>query len=614
MPIQSSVSASKLGAVRQPHSGTSRALWRNKLLPRALVMMVALPLLVVGVSAADPDNEAAAIVLGKEINLPAAGPLGAVTVVGDSVLLGSALWGPTLPDQLQASGWGPIRFRAAVGYRAGPPTSSLTAGWWVNSWRASGWDAPNVIVNLGANDSGICQTDINCSRRRILDLVETIGPNHQIWWPMVTRAPGHGSEAVAWNTALQQIAAERSDFFTWDWPTAMTAGQYVSSDNTHLTGDGYRRRSVAMSTLFTNAVARSTRVGGDEAIPPPASNPSTYRSITPTRVVDTRLQPSERKPAGAELAVNFGALIDPGASAVAVNLTAADPSAAGYLAGGPCGSPIEGSVVNFQTGVSRGGMGVIALNGDEEICVFNSAETDIIVDIQGVFREGEVASGFNPLSSNKRILDTRATGRREMLVVDTPTDAIGVALNLTAVNATAPGWLQAVPCGSETEVSNINFLASEAVAGSAFVLTSPDNTVCIRTSVSVDVVVDLTGTFNSRGLSFVPVHPTRMLDTRNAIGGWSPIHGVGQTLDVRVAPSTAAAVTGTVTMVAPVAPGYMVGHSCGALPPTSSVNAASGQVLANAITTGVSDSGQLCVHSSSLTHSLFDVTGWWISV
>lgn len=614
MPIQSSVNASKLGAVRQPYSGTSRARWRNKLLPRALVMMVALPLLVVGVSAADPDNEAAAIVLGKEINLPAAGPLGAVTVVGDSVLLGSALWGPTLPDQLQARGWGPIHFRAAVGYKAGPPSNSLTAGWWINTWRASGWDAPNVIVNLGANDSGICQTSISCSRRRILDLVETIGPGHQIWWPMVTRAPGHGSEAIAWNTALQQIAAERNDFHTWDWPAVMASGGYVSSDNTHLTGNGYRQRSIAMSTAFTNAVARAARVGGDVALPSPTSNPTTYQPLTPARIVDTRLNPPGRRPAWTEFAVSFDTAIDSGASAVAVNLTAAGPSAAGYLAAGPCGSPIDGSVVNFERGVSRGSMTVIPLSRSEEICVFSSAETDVIVDLQGVFLEGSAANGLTPLASNTRIVDTRTTGRSDVLVVETPPNAIAVAINLTAVNAAAPGWLQAVPCGSSSDVSNVNYLASEAVAGSAFVLTSPEHTICIRTSTSVDVVVDLTGTFSSGGLSFVPVDPTRMLDTRNAIGGWSPIHGMGQTLDVRVAPPNASAVTGTVTMVAPIDPGFMIGHSCGATPPTSSVNAGAAQVLANSITTGVSDAGRFCLQSSPVTHSLFDVTGWWISV
>ncbi len=65
-------------------------------------------------------------------------------------------------------------------------------------------------------------------------------------------------------------------------------------------------------------------------------------------------------------------------------------------------------------------------------------------------------------------------------------------------------------------------------------------------------------------------------------------------------------------MVAPVASGYLVGHACGPTPPTSSVNAGAGQVLANSLTTGVSDSGRLCVYSQPATQSLFDVTGWWV--
>ena len=150
------------------------------------------------------------------------------------------------------------------------------------------------------------------------------------------------------------------------------------------------------------------------------------------------------------------------------------------------------------------------------------------------------------------------------------------------------------------------------MAGSAFVATSEQDTICVETSTSADVIVDLTGTFGEGGLSFVPVPPTRMLDTRNAIGGWSPIHGAEQTLDVRVTPDDAKAVTGTLTMVSPLTAGYLVGHGCGPTPPTSSVNAGAGRALANSLTTGVSDSGRLCVYSHPATHSLFDVTGWWI--
>ena len=579
---------------------------------RSVAMLGALALVAVGLVVANPDGSAEGVVLSKDITLSAAGPLGPVTVVGDSVLLGSALWSPTLPDQLQASGWGPIRFRAAVGGQAGPTRGTTSAGWWIESWRQEGWDAPNVIVNLGANDSGICRTDVACSRRRILDLVEVIGPGHRIWWPMITRNPTSTAEAVAWNTALGQIAAERDDFFTWDWPTEMAVGGYASPDNTHLDAAGYRRRSLRMAAEFTGDLARATRVGGDAQLPAPAASSSTYVALAPTRVVDTRHDPPGRRPAGSELVVDFGDRLPAGASAVAIGLTAVTPDAAGYLSAGPCGTPNDGSSVNFTPGGARAAMTVTPLGSDGRVCVFTSTGTDILVDLQGAFVDGAAESSFTPLATNERLIDTRATGRAGVLVVDTPPGATAVAVNLTVVGAAEPGWLRATPCDAVAEVSNVNFLPTEAVAGSAFVATSPQNSICVETSTSADVIVDLTGTFGDGGLSFVPVRPTRMLDTRNAIGGWSPIHGADQTLDARVAPEDAEAVTGTLTIVDPMRAGYLTAFGCGPMPATSSVNADAGRALANSLTTGVSDSGRLCVYTDPVTHSLFDVTGWWV--
>ena len=579
---------------------------------RSLVVLVLLPLFVVGLTVADSDGEVEGIVLSKDIMLPAPGPLGAVTVVGDSVLLGSGLWSPTLPDQLQASGWGPVRFRAGVGDKAGPTGSTSTAGWWIETWRSQGWDAPNVMVNLGANDSAICHTDIACSRRRILDVVELIGPGHRIWWPMITRNPGSEAEEATWNTALAQIAAERDGFFTWDWPNEMNSGGYVSPDNTHLDAAGYRQRSLRMATMFTHDLARAVRVGGDAALPGPTAPASRFLPLDPVRVLDTRLDPPGRRPDGSEFSVDFGDRLPSGTTAVSISVTAAGPGADGYLSAGPCGRPNSGSTVNFTRGMSRGAMTVTPLGSDGRVCIFNSGETDVIVDLQGAFVRSTAPSGFTPLDANTRLVDTRATGRSAVLVVSTPPGATAVAVNLTVANAAQPGWLRAAPCDAVTGVSNVNYGPVEAVAGSAFVATSEQDTICVETSTSADVIVDLTGTFGAGGLSFVPVPPTRMLDTRNAIGGWSPIHGAEQTLDVRVTPDAAKAVTGTLTMVGPLTAGYLVGHACGPTPSTSSVNAGAGQALANSLTTGVSDSGRLCVYSHPATHSLFDVTGWWV--
>lgn len=587
---------------------------RSRLL-RRLAMLV--PLLAVALVTAGPDGDADAIVLGRRIDLPTTGPLGPVTVVGDSVLLGSALYEPTLPDQLVAQGWGPVRFIAGVGYKAGPPRDSISAGWWIQQWRREAWDAPNVIVNLGANDSGICGTDFACSRRRILAVVDTIGPGRSIWWPMITRLQGYEREAATWNNALVQVAAERSNFHTWDWPTEMATGGYRSADNTHLDPAGYRKRSERMATAFTSAVATSRRVGGDAPLPAPGGEASTYVALVPRRVVDTRVDPPGRRSSGSTLRVDFGDALPSGTTAVAISATAARPSGRGYLAAGPCGRQTDGSTVNYDDSGARAAMAVVPVGVDGRVCVFAKTATDIVVDLQGAFVAGSEGDRFTPLATSRRLRDTRDTGRSRRLVVETPARATAVAVNLTVTNATAPGWLRAAPCDVTTGVSNVNFRAGEPVAGSAYVPTSADDTICVETNVSADVVVDLTGTFrpatsSSAGLSFVPVPPTRMLDTRSAIGGWSPVHGAGQTIDTRVAPAAAEAVTGTITMVRPWTRGYLVAHGCDATPPTSSVNAAPGAVLANSLTTGVSPTGRLCVYAAPATQSVFDVTGWWI--
>jgi len=151
------------------------------------------------------------------------------------------------------------------------------------------------------------------------------------------------------------------------------------------------------------------------------------------------------------------------------------------------------------------------------------------------------------------------------------------------------------------------------ISGAAFVPVSDDGTICVRAKSPVDITIDLTGTFASDGeLAFVPVPPTRMLDTRNGTGGWNPIHGQYQTIDARVAPPSAKAVSGTLTMVAPMRLGYLRTWGCGDMPPTANVTAPAGAVLANSVTTGVSETGRLCLFARVATGTLFDTTGWWV--
>jgi hypothetical protein len=219
------------------------------------------------------------------------------------------------------------------------------------------------------------------------------------------------------------------------------------------------------------------------------------------------------------------------------------------------------------------------------------------------------------LATPARLLDTRATGRAPIVVVDVPDGVDAVAVNLTATEATSPGWLKAYPCGdTPPDVSNVNYLPGDTVASAAFVPVADDGTICVQSMTPVDVVVDLTGVFDAAGeLRFVPTDPTRMLDTRTGVGGWTLYQGAGQVLDIRVVPPEARAVTGTITLVGPLRAGWLKAYPCGTEPPTSSVNAGTETVFANAVTVGVDAAGRLCVKALSATHSLFDVTGWWVT-
>lgn len=544
------------------------------------------------------------------------GPLGPISVIGDSVLLGSLLTSPTIGHQLHALGWGPVRSRAGEGYSTGHFAGNTTwkATYWIDRWRAEGWDPADVLVNLGANDSGICNRDVSCARAAILHLVDAIGPGHRIWWPKITRFYTYAHQADTWNAALEQIDAERADFFTWDWPNEMQVGGYSSPDQTHLSAASYRKRSEVMARELTADLATGVRSGGDAPLPAPAGDLSTFVPLSPERVLDTRDGGAPPIPAGGSAVIDLAPHVPPGTVAVAVGLTTDRGDAPGFLTAYQCGTtPGAVSNVNHAAGTARGSMGVIPLGGDLRLCVFTRAAGHVIVDLQGAFVEGGTGIGFDPVEPAQRLLDTRQTGRASIVEVAVPDGAEAVAVNLTATNAVEPGWLKAFPCGGDPPVvSNVNYYPGESVASLAFVPVSPDGTICVETRVPADIIVDITGVFaDDAPLRFRPAVPTRMIDTRTGVGGWSPIHGTGQTIDARVVPPEAVAVTGTIALVGPLRPGFLTAHGCGPLPPTSTVNALTGGVMANAATVGVSDEGRLCLFARAATNTLFDVTGWW---
>ncbi len=80
--------------------------------------------------------------------------------------------------------------------------------------------------------------------------------------------------------------------------------------------------------------------------------------------------------------------------------------------------------------------------------------------------------------------------------------------------------------------------------------------------------------------------------------GGVPLSGVG-------------AVSLNVTVVDPVAAGFVTVYPCGEVPRASSVNYVVGQVVANAVLSPVSAAGEVCFFSQVDTDLVADVNAWF---
>jgi hypothetical protein len=228
--------------------------------------------------------------------------------------------------------------------------------------------------------------------------------------------------------------------------------------------------------------------------------------VSPVRLVDTRLgQPQALRSAqnqlgpGQLLTVDVAAFTGTDAAmAATVNVTAADPSGAGFVSvlPGPCASvvlPPATSNLNVTMGRDVAASATVAL-GNGELCVFSSVATDIVVDLQALHgTTGDAVIATDPA----RILDTRnaqrvAAGGSLQIQVDTaPAAAI---VNLTAVEPSGRGFITLYPCGSTMPIaSNLNVVAGAIVANRAIVSTGGSNRFCVFSSVDTDVVIDVEG-------------------------------------------------------------------------------------------------------------------------
>jgi LPXTG-site transpeptidase (sortase) family protein len=284
-------------------------------------------------------------------------------------------------------------------------------------------------------------------------------------------------------------------------------------------------------------------------------------------------------------------------------------------------APSDGAVANLVT--IKLGKGAVDLT--------TYVGCDLIVDLIGVYRPTTSAVRAGRLvafSSAVRTLDTRSGPQPRVGSISrvnlnglVPADATAVVGTLTAVTAGVAGFVTAYPRGSAVpDTSNVNVGVGETRAvgvitklGSAGGVVGVDLYNFCGSHLLFDLVGYMTGpssTSSAAGL-FVPITPTRMLDTRREkMRVW---HGSTKQFSLP-APinQRAQAIAMNLTVTGTVDPGFFTLYA--AQTPRREVSnlnvTASGQTIANHAICRISTAGVAC-YGSGAAHMICDVMGWY---
>ncbi|MEZ5144322.1 MAG: S8 family serine peptidase [Acidimicrobiales bacterium] len=243
-----------------------------------------------------------------------------------------------------------------------------------------------------------------------------------------------------------------------------------------------------------------------------------YRPVTPSRVLDTR--DGTGLPGGTPTRVAGGTSVsfDPttacgfaGATAVALNVTAAGPTLPSHVTVWPAGTAMPGvSNVNFNAGRDTPNLVVVKTGAGGEVSLFNnSGDVDLVADLAGCFAADASAPGRVVSVRPARVLDTRTgVGGTSGPVGTTSFDlalagrggvpstgVTAVVLNLTATETAASSHFTVWPAGQpQPTASNVNFVAGQTVANLVVVKLGAGGAVSIANNAgTTQVVADVAG-------------------------------------------------------------------------------------------------------------------------
>ena len=383
---------------------------------------------------------------------------------------------------------------------------------------------------------------------------------------------------------------------------------------------------------------------------PVQPGPLSFIPVAGDRVYDTRTLGTDTGPilAGTSRLVKVAAAQGTHRAAL-VNIALLRPANNSFLtAWQPRTARPTASNLNVQASQAASNASIVPVDADGNVLMFTNATAHVVVDVLGFF---DVTSGTSTAGRFEPVTPVRAVDTRNPAdastnnfsratiggedVVNVPlagrfglaSGSSSVAVIVTALSGTANvgGNVVVYPhAGSVPVVANVN--TGEALDRRANLVLVPlgaDGSIDLAVRNVVNVIVDVVGSFtdgsdpaSATGL-YQPLEPTRIVDTRSALGFGRLPGGVSNTVNPAAVPDSALAVSQNIAMVGTGGAGFVAAFPAGlaSVPVVSNGNStAAGQVrstlsLTTAGTGGAA--GGLAYHTSMASDLVVDVTGYF---
>lgn len=201
-----------------------------------------------------------------------------------------------------------------------------------------------------------------------------------------------------------------------------------------------------------------------------------------------------------------------------------------------------------------------------------------------------------------------------------------VVINVTATETQGIGYIRVTPSGGTGTVSSLNVeAAGQTLPNLVTVPLSATGAIDVFSQSATHMIIDVFGYYTAAAAAtagrFIAVDPTRLLDTRSALGvpTTTPVPANGF-IDVQISGTSKVPVAGVsavvlnVTATDAISSGYVTVWPTGVnpRPNTSNLNVArTGQTIANQVIVPLGAGGKISLYSLAGTHLLADVAGYF---